>query len=366
MILDKKIAVKVIGKTFKYYKELNYNINKKNTIILVNVEDLSKGSNIKINVKCDFCGNEKLLNYSKYIKNTKNFTELYGCCELCSKEKREKTNEKNSGFKYPAQNPKTLKKMAGTNIEKYGSSCPMNSEKIKKKIKEENKKNFGFEYPAQNKNIFSKVEETNLKKYGNKCSLANEEIKKKAKNKILKKFGVDNVLKNKKIREKAKKTRLEIYRNENYNNREKAKKTNLERYGVEHPMQIKEIFNKQQKSSSAVKKYKDTELVYQGAYEKFFLEEMEKIGFLNKIKNGKKYNYILKNKIHIYYSDFEFNNITIEIKSNWTYNKNGKDKDLELENETKWKSVVEFGDKIIVLKSKKEIKDYIISVEANR
>lgn len=365
MILDKQIFVKVVGKTLNYYKELNYDINKKNTIILVDVKDLSKGSNIKINVKCDFCENEKLLNYSKYVKNTKNFTEKYSCSEICSNEKRCKTNKKNSGFKYPAQNPNTLKKIKQTNIKRYGYSCPMNNKKIKEKIKKTNKKKFGFEYPAQNKHIFSKVEETNLKKYGNKCSLINEEVKKKSKNKILEKFGVDNALKNKQIREKAKETKLKNYGNENYNNREKAKNTNLKRYGVEHPMQVKEIFNKQQKSSSCVKKYKNTELTYQGTYEKFFLDEIERVGFLNKVKNGKNYSYILKNKIHIYYSDFELNNTTIEIKSNWTYNKNGKDKDLELENETKWKSVVEFGDKIIVLKTKKEIKDYVISVEVN-
>ena len=54
-----------------------------------------------------------------------------------------------------------------------------------------------------------------------------------------------------------------------------------------------------------------------------------------------------------------FRETTIEIKSKWTYNKIGKDLNLQLENDTKWKTVKDSGDKIIVLKSKNEIKNFI-------
>jgi hypothetical protein len=136
----------------------------------------------------------------------------------------------------------------------------------------------------------------------------------------------------------------------------------MEIYGFENPMQCKEVFNKAQKSSCKIQTYKNTDLTYQGSYEKTFLELMEEKGFLNLISNGKHYEYKLKNKKHIYYSDYLFVETTIEIKSSWTYNKNGKDKDLELENETKWQSVRNFGDKIIILKSKKEIKNFLENI----
>jgi len=77
---------------------------------------------------------------------------------------------------------------------------------------------------------------------------------------------------------------------------------------------------------------------------------------------GKSYNYILNNKEYVYYSDYLFNNFTIEIKSGWTYDKNGLDLELRLKNETKWKSVIDSGDLLITLKSKTEIKNYVDSL----
>lgn len=142
----------------------------------------------------------------------------------------------------------------------------------------------------------------------------------------------------------------------------KCKESSLKKYGSEHPMQNREVFNKSQKSSCLIKKYKNTNLTYQGTYEKYFLELMEEKNLLEKISSGKSYNYIFENKNHVYYSDYFFDNSIIEIKSTWTYNKNGKDKKLELENETKWQSVRDFDDKIIVLFSKKEIKKFVENI----
>ena len=163
--------------------------------------------------------------------------------------------------------------------------------------------------------------------------------------------------------EKKKITMLERYGVEysmqNKDLREKSKQTCLKNWGVEYPTQNKEIFNRQQKSSCQVKQYKDTNLSYQGSWEKYFLEQMESIGRLSKIQNGKSYNYTLDEKQHVYHSDYWFNNSVIEIKSSWTYNKNGKDKELELENETKWQAVRDAGDDIIILKSKNEIINYV-------
>lgn len=361
MILDEKIFVKVTSKTLKYYQKLNYDVKNKNEIIQILTKDLSKGSNVEINVKCDVCYKEKKLKYVKYLKNTKNFTDFYSCCEKCAKEKKIKTNEINSGFKYPAQNPETIYKIQKTNLEKYGCVCPMNNKEIKNKIKEKNLVKYGVEYPAQNIEIYSKVKKTNLEKYGFECSLNNKIVKEKSEKTNLEKYGVNNPLKNKEIRELGKVKKKNLYGDENYNNREKCKETNLEKYGCEHPMQNIKVFKKQQKNSSYIKKYKDTNISFQGSYEKFFLEEMEKIEKLKDIKNGKVYDYTIKGKKRKYYSDFFFDNKIIEIKSSWTYNKNGKDKNLEFENKAKWKSVKDFGDEIIILFSKKEIKKFVSS-----
>jgi hypothetical protein len=93
-----------------------------------------------------------------------------------------------------------------------------------------------------------------------------------------------------------------------------------------------------------------------------FLELMEDKGLLNDISNGKCYNYIFNDKKRSYHSDYLYNNVTIEIKSSWTYNRNDRDKELELKNETRWQMVRDIGDEIIILKSKQEIKNYVENI----
>ena len=81
--------------------------------------------------------------------------------------------------------------------------------------------------------------------------------------------------------------------------------------------------------------------------------------YLEKEIKNKKIKNISKNELQVQASFLvkikfiDIDKAIIEIKSNWTYNKSGKDKELELENETKWQSVRDFGDEIIILFSKK-------------
>jgi len=55
----------------------------------------------------------------------------------------------------------------------------------------------------------------------------------------------------------------------------------------------------------------------------------------------------------------------IEIKSSWTYNRNGKDDLLGFKNETRWQTVRDLGDDIVILKSKEEIKNYVDNIVYN-
>lgn len=105
--------------------------------------------------------------------------------------------------------------------------------------------------------------------------------------------------------------------------------------------------------------YKNTEIRYQGTYELHFLTKIDEKGLLSEVSNGKSYNYIYNEEEHVYHTDFFFRGENIEIKSGWTYNKNGKDKELENINKAKWKSVIDFGDKIKILFSKQEIELFV-------
>lgn len=314
MILCEEVEVRICNKEqFIHYFNKGYDPKWKNTL-LVKIEDLNKFSNVKIKVRCDneYCDVEKILRYSKYIKNTKNLTEDYCCSNKCALDKIEKTNIKKYGVKYPAQIKEIYEKTKKTKFERYGDEHFVNIEK---------------------RNI------SNLEKYGESPN-KNESVKEKMRNSFIKKYGVDSPFKDAGIQNKIK----SIY---------------LEKYGVDHPMQNVEIFKKQQTTSFKVSRYNETDLTYQGSYEKYFLDKMYSIGKIDEVSNGKSYVYIIDGKNHTYHSDYLFNNKTIEIKSNWTYDRNGLDKKLGLKNEIKFKTVRNLGDDIIVLKSIEEIDKFI-------
>jgi len=345
MILDKEVEISVSHNMIKRYSDLGYDvINGKK--LIVKIEHLTKKSHTKINVKCDICDNKKELDFSNYIVVTKNLTELY-FCKKCSRQKAKKTNFekygneiynnreqakktcfKNFGVEHPFQHAKIKEKSKQTKIDRYGNENFTNRKQGKKTMLEK----YGVEYSGQSEKLINKTNQTKLKKYGDE---------------------------NYNNKEQSKKTKLKLYGNENFNNREQAKKTMIIRHGVEHPSQSIKIFKKMQKSSFKIVQYKNTNIYTQGSFELYFVELMDKHGFINELTNGKSYNYILNKEQHVYHSDFIFKEKIIEIKSSWTYNKNGKDKELELENETKWQAVRDKGDDIVILFSKEEIKNYV-------
>jgi len=112
-----------------------------------------------------------------------------------------------------------------------------------------------------------------------------------------------------------------------------------------------------------VGKYKDTNIQYCGSYELYFLEKIDKLGKINLIAKGESFKYIWRDKSHVYHTDFIFDGNNIEIKSSWTYNKNGKDLELEGKNKAKWKSVADSGKILTALIGKSSIDSFIISLQ---
>lgn len=71
------------------------------------------------------------------------------------------------------------------------------------------------------------------------------------------------------------------------------------------------------------KKYKNTNLYYQGSYEYDFLELCEKLNFIHLINNGNVYKYIDNLNGFRMLTDFSFGDYEIEIKSTYILNKQG-------------------------------------------
>jgi len=165
----------------------------------------------------------------------------------------------------------------------------------------------------------------NLHNFGETSFYKTSKFKKKRKESLLNRYGVEEPLQCKKFVEKRKITCFEKYGYEtpklNKLVNKKYKETCFEKYGVENSMHNYESFDKMQKTSKVKRKFRNTDIWYQGSYELDFLEK-----FYDKftdIQRAPSIQYIFKEKNKIYYPDFYIPslNLIIEIKSSYYYNK---------------------------------------------
>jgi hypothetical protein len=248
-------------------------------------------------------------------KVKKSFIEKYGVnTPLKIKEIREKiknTNKNKYGVEFPLQNISIVNKGRKTKNEKYinGNYDPEN-------FKKTCQQRYGCNYPAQNKEIQEKNKKTCKEKYDVEYTFQSKEIKQKGEEtKKEKRYSDINYLIN--INKKIKQTKKEKYGDENYNNRKKSKETCREKYKVENPAQNKKTFDKTQKSALRVKKFRDTNIWYQGSYELDFLEKYY-ILFMD-LQRGPTIKYIFEGKNKVYYPDFYIPslNLIIECKNSY-------------------------------------------------
>lgn len=343
---------------------------------------------------CENCGNE----------NPK--TGMKTCCRKCADELKKKKSREirkciycDSGFEV---RKKDKKKLCSEECRKEWSLLPENIESrinnskkaIKEKfgvdnvfqlerIKQKSKKTKKEKYGDENYNNSQKMYQTNiknrgknyvndiievrrekfLKEHGVEHHLQLDEFKNKMKKTNLKKYGVENVSQVEEFKEKRKETMLKLYGVENASQNEeikqKKKYTSMKNFGVSHHLKDYDMLQKHLKAQYKVKRYKETELHYQGSYEFYFLELMEEKGLLDQVNNGRSYDYKFMEKEHVYHTDFVYDGKDIEIKSEWTYNKKGKDKFLQELNETKWKSVRDSDKEIVILIDKVKISDFV-------
>lgn len=224
-----------------------------------------------------------------------------------------------------------------TLYEKYGVNYfnELNSKMVKKFEKEH-----GVPHPLKLKQYRDKLKETTVEKYGVENVSQNIQVKNKKNKTIKEKFGVDNISQNEDIKKKK-------------------KATSFKNFGVTHHLKDGEMFQKHQKARFNIKSYKDSGIYYNGSYEKHFLELMEEVGLLSEVSNGDSFVYNFNYSEHTYHVDFKFRDKQIEIKSGWTYNKNGADLELQELNEVKWKSARDNGANLIVLIDKSEVKGFV-------
>jgi hypothetical protein len=273
MIKNKELKVKIAGPNIKYYRDKGLNI-KNGEIINIPIDLINPNSHIKITAICDLCQKENLVsikNYNYQTKDNKKYT-----CHKCSIIKAKKT-----------------KKI------RYGNENFNNREKAQKTIFEK----YNVDHISKIPGHYNKVIKTMNEKYGMHFSKT-AEFKEKFKKSMNDNFGVDYPMESDIIRKKS-------------------ENTLMNKYGVHNISQLKSNFEKIKKSSLNIKKYRDSNIYYQGSFELDFLEK-----FYNKIEisNAPSIKYNLNKSDHIYFPDFYIKsyNLIIEIKSSYFYNRDYK------------------------------------------
>ncbi len=184
---------------------------------------------------------------------------------------------------------------------------------------------------CSNKYRFNNRSKTNLEKYKVENPFEIDGMVQKIKKTCLKKYGTESNMQSEK-------------------GQEEYKSSMNTKHGVDWPTQNKEILEKGQKSAKTLKKFRNTDIWYQGTYE---------LDFLNKyydkypdIERGPSIKYIHDGKNKIYHPDFYITslNLIIEIKSSWILNR-----DLEIEE--KKKATIANGFKYLMILDKNYYSD---------
>jgi hypothetical protein len=358
MILDNDVKIKVSPVTLQKLKAIGIDANV-NEIVVLPIDKIWHGSNIKVNVRCDICDKEKLLQYKSYVKNTRKYN-IYCCSNKCSSIKNKKTCLERYGasnyvntekakmtkkIKYGDENFQNVEKIKKTKLSRYGCENYNNKEKAIKT----NLERYGVESTLLSEDVREKTRKTNIERYGIDDSRKSEKVKKKRMNTIIKKYGVNYYMQTNEFKLKSIDTCIDRYGFDSPNksdiikkkkvqsmlnkygfisnsmteeSKNKLKKTNLERYGVEYPMQLIEFCEKQQKNSKKIIYFSDS-LYYQSSYEKDFLELCQSIGIIDKVTRGPVIKYEINRVKKIHFPDFYISeyNLIVEIKSSYYYNK---------------------------------------------
>jgi len=207
MIITKELKIRANSSKIEYYRNLGYDVLK-NKDFVINIKDLSLYSSYKISVRCDYCGKEKEISYSRYNINTDEGKRKYACSSICSREKAKETCVNKYNVENPSQLEEIKNKKKDTCFNNHGVESPAQSNIIKEKMKQTCIDKYGVENPMFSEDIKNKLFDTNLEKYGYKCSLSNEDVKKKREKTWEENYG-GHPLKSERIREKIYYTMVE-------------------------------------------------------------------------------------------------------------------------------------------------------------
>ena len=297
-------------------------------------------------------------------------------CLLCDTCKLRRNNLEKYGVTNAGWTPEAIQKRKQTCLEKYNTEYAMQSKEVQGRsrqavidkygvdcvfkldyIKERSKKTKFEKYGDENYTNIPKMQETMKERYGGTATLNSKELLEKVKQTMNNKYGPGR----KAIVEKIKQTKLERYNNENYNNNPKAKETCIQKYGVDSFSKTPEFREKSSKLWVLyLKENKDQiqEKIQQTCFQKygtksFVQSEQAKYSRYHRYelpgdtclhfdsswelaayifakdhnipieREPISFSYEYNKKEHIYFPDFKFGEILIEIKGDQFFKEDG-------------------------------------------
>lgn len=199
MLIEEKHLVKVGTRTVKHYRDLGYNCNFRDEI-LVSTSELSKSSEVRVSVICDYCGqlfyptyasynaNKKksMVNKDSCIKCRQNKTkdvcvEKYGVSHFSQldavKDKRTDTFWNRYGVDNIMKLPSTVDKIKKTCLKLYGEDNYNKTDTAKTRFKKTCLAKYGFDNPSKVEEFKDKKIRTSLEHYGTPFPIQHEDIK---------------------------------------------------------------------------------------------------------------------------------------------------------------------------------------------
>lgn len=165
MLISKYTDVTWNSRNKKYYTDIGYEYTQMGDSFEVKVEDLTKGSQAFVSVRCDYCNNVFELKWYAYLAAQKRSVIHKDCCKKCIQLKAEESVEEQYGSRfemYFSANDKRVK----TNLSRYGAKNVFGSQEIIDKIKASNMAIYGVPYTQQSPDVRRKTESTCMEKYG--------------------------------------------------------------------------------------------------------------------------------------------------------------------------------------------------------
>ena len=201
LILPQTVKIIPSGKVIKYFRDKGYDAQWHKELI-VDVNDLSDNSKIKVNCNCDYCDKQIQITYQKYNQVMSGIVPKI-VCKDCVKIKTEESNMITYGVKNPFELDETKNKIKKYFIENYGVENYAQTEEYKEKRVSTCLQIYGSEHPLQNKEVREKLENTCLQKYGTKFSSQSPEVKERYKENMTKKYVVNYPMQLSEVRKKS-------------------------------------------------------------------------------------------------------------------------------------------------------------------